>query len=161
VIVVSNSSPITNLAAVGQLAILHQLYETVFIPDAVYTELTTSDSAQPGGAEVQTLSWIQAKPVMDRALVTALQMDLDPGEAAAIALAVELKANLLLLDERRGRTVAARFGLRFVGLLGLLIEAKRKGCLAAVKPILEDLVMKAGFWVSQQLYTRVLEVAGE
>jgi predicted nucleic acid-binding protein len=161
VIVISNTSPITNLAAVGQLAILQRLYETVFIPDAVYTELITGDSAPPGGTEVQTLSWIETKTVTNQALVTALQMELDPGEAAAIALAVELKADLLLLDERRGRTVAARFGLRFVGLLGLLIEAKRTGCLAAVKPILEDLVMKAGFWVSQQLYTRVLEAAGE
>jgi predicted nucleic acid-binding protein len=161
VIVISNTSPITNLAAVDQLAILQQLYKTVLISDAVYTELTTGDGAQPGGTEVQTLPWIATKPVTNRALVSALQMELDPGEAEAIALAVELKADLLLLDERRGRTVATRLGLRFVGVLGVLIEAKRKGCLAAVKPILEDLVMKAGFWVSPQLYTRVLDAAGE
>jgi hypothetical protein len=161
VIVISNTSPITNLAAVGQLAILQQLYETVLIPDAVYAELTTGDSAQPGGTEVQTLPWIETKTVTNQTLVTALQMELDPGEAAAIALAVELKADVLLLDERRGRAVAARFGLRFVGLLGVLIEAKQKGCLAAVKPLLEALVTKAGFWVSQQLYARVLEAAGE
>jgi uncharacterized protein len=161
VIVISNTSPITNLAAVGQLSVLQQLYETVVIPEAVYAELTAGDGAQPGGAEVQTLQWIETKPVTDQTLVTALQMELDPGEAAAIALAVELKADLLLLDERRGRAVALRLGLRFVGLLGVLIEARQKGGIMAVKPILDDLVTKAGFWVSQQLYARVLQAAGE
>jgi predicted nucleic acid-binding protein len=68
VIVISNTSPITNLAAVGQLAILHQLYETVLIPDAVYAELTASDSAQPGGTDVQTLPWITTKTVTNQAL---------------------------------------------------------------------------------------------
>lgn len=90
-----------------------------------------------------------------------LELELDPGEAAAIALAIELKADLLLLDERRGRTVASRFGLRFVGLLGVLIEAKQQGYLGAVKPILDDLITRAGFWVSQPLYERVLQAAGE
>jgi predicted nucleic acid-binding protein len=161
VIVISNTSPIINLAAVGQLVILQQLYETVLIPDAVYSELTSGDGAQPGGTEVQTLPWIETKSVTNQALVTALQMELDPGEAAAIALAVELKADLLLLDERQGRAIAARFGLRFVGLLGVLIEAKHKGCIMAVKPILDDLVTKAGFWVSQPLYARMLQAAGE
>ena len=160
-IVVSNTSPITNLAAVGQLAVLQQLYETVLIPEAVYAELTASDGAHPGGAEVQTFQWIETKPVTDQTLVAALQMELDPGEAAAIALAVEVKADLLLLDERRGRAVAARLGLQFIGLLGVLIEAKQQGCITAVKSILDDLVTKAGFWVSQQLYARVLEAAGE
>jgi predicted nucleic acid-binding protein len=161
VIVVSNTSPITNLAAVGQLEVLRQLYDKVLIPQAVYGELTFGGAIQPGGREVQTLQWIEIRQVTDRVLVAALQVELDPGEAEAIALAVELKADLLLLDERRGRAVASRLGLRFVGLLGVLIEGKQKGCIPAVKPILDDLVMKAGFWVSQRLYARVVQAAGE
>ena len=86
---------------------------------------------------------------------------LDEGEAEAIALAKELATDLLLLDERRGRAIASCFGLRFIGLLGVPIEAKQRGCLLTVKPVLDDLVAKAGFWVSQQLYTRVLQAAGE
>jgi hypothetical protein len=161
VIVVSNTSPITNLAAVGQLEVLRQLYDKVLIPQAVYGELTFGGAVQPGGREVQTLQWIETRQVTDRVLVAALQVELDPGEAEAIALAVELKADLLLLDERRGRAVASRLGLRFVGLLGVLIEGKHKGYIPAVKPILDDLVMKAGFWVSQRLYARVVQAAGE
>ncbi len=160
-IVVSNTSPITNLAAVGQVEVLRQLYEKVLVPQAVYEELTFGGARQPGGMEAQTLQWIETRHVADRVLVAALQMELDPGEAEAVALAVELKADLLLLDERRGRVVASRLGLRFVGLLGVLIEAKQKGCIPAVKPVLEDLVVKAGFWVSQRLYARVLQAAGE
>ena len=160
-IVVSNTSPITNLAAVGQLAVLQQLYEKVVIPPAVYSELTGMGAGQPGALEVQTLGWIETRPVTDRVLVTALQMELDEGEAEAIALAVELKAGLVLLDERRGRAVASRLGLRFIGLLGVLIEAKQKGGIPAVKPVLDELVVRAGFWVSQRLYARVLRAAGE
>jgi len=65
------------------------------------------------------------------------------------------------LDERRGRAVASRLTLRFVGILGTLIEAKQRGLLSAVKPVLDDLVTKAGFWVSPQLYTRILQVSRE
>jgi len=160
-IVVSDTSPVTNLVAVGQLDLLRQLYDKVLIPQAVYREITYDDSRQPGATEVQTLEWIETRPVTDRMLVTALQMELDEGEAEAIALAKELAADLLLLDERRGRAVASRLGLRFIGLLGVLLEAKQRGCLPAVKPVLDELVAKAGFWVSPQLHARVLQAAGE
>ena len=160
-IVVSNTSPLTNLAAVGQLDLLRQLYGKVLIPQAVYGELTGSSGGQPGAVEVQTVEWIETRPVANHTLVTALQMELDTGEAEAIALAKELAADLLLLDERRGRAVALRLDLRFVGLLGVLIEAKQKDCILAIKPVLDDLVTKAGFWVSQPLYARVLQAAGE
>jgi predicted nucleic acid-binding protein len=161
VIVVSNTSPITNLAVIGQLDLLRQLYEKVVIPQAVSDELTSGSDGQPGAIDVQMLGWIETKPATDRALVTALLMELDEGEAEAIALAKEVAADLLLLDERRGRAVAARLDLRFVGLLGVLIEAKQKSCILAIKPVLDDLVTKAGFWVSQPLYARVLQAAGE
>jgi hypothetical protein len=160
-IVVSNASPITNLAAVRQLDLLRQLYETIFIPQAVYEELTNDGDQQPGAVEVRTLAWIETRAVQDRTLVIALQGELDKGEAEALALARELAVDLLLLDERRGRAVASRLGLHVVGLLGTLIEAKQKGLLAAVKPILDDPVTEACFWVSPQLYTRILQVAKE
>lgn len=160
-IVVSNTSPIINLAAVGQLDLLRQLYGKVIIPQAVYHEIAVLGTGQPGAMEVQTLGWIETKPVRNRTLAMALQAELDEGEAETIALALELQANLLLLDERRGRFVASRLGLKFIGLLGVLIEAKENDFISAVRPILDDLVTKAGFWVSQKLYTRVLQAAGE
>jgi predicted nucleic acid-binding protein len=161
VIVVSNTSPIINLAAVDQLDLLRQLYDKVIIPPAVYHEIAVLGAGQPGAMEVQTLGWIETKPVMNRTLAMALQVELDEGEAETIALALELQANLLLLDERRGRFVASQLGLKFIGLLGVLIEAKENDFISAVSPIMDDLVTKAGFWLSQKLYTRVLQAAGE
>ena len=143
-VVASNTSPIMNLAAVDQLVLLQQLYAKVIIPQAVYEELVIGGE-QPGSAEVQTFGWIETKSVTDQTLVTALLGELDKGESEAIALAKELQAERLLLDERRGRAVAFRFGLRVTGVLGVLIEAKRKGHLQIVKPVLDALVAEAGF----------------
>jgi len=99
--------------------------------------------------------------VADRNLVASLQLELDDGEAEAIALAVELKADLILLDERKGRVIAARLGLRFIGLLGMLVEAKHRSLISAVRPIMNDLIGKAGFWIGQELYDYILQVAEE
>jgi predicted nucleic acid-binding protein len=161
VIVVSDTSPLMNLAVVEHLRLLHQLYDTVLIPDAVWNELTSLSSQHAEVADVQTLSWLERYPGTTRAVVHALQAELDLGEAEAIALAVEKHADLLLMDERRGRQVAARMGLTSIGLLGILLEAKRREFLSEVKPILDDLIAKAGFWVSSQLYFRVLQAASE
>ena len=97
--VVSNTSPITNLAAVGQLNLLQQLYGSIIIPQAVYDEMASLGYIVPGTIEIQTLSWIQTQQVINRTLVTQLQTELDEGESEAIALAIELNANQLLLDE--------------------------------------------------------------
>lgn len=155
-IIVSDTSPLNNLAAVNQLHLLHQLYGIVFIPEAVYRELTDPPSPVAGATEVQTLDWIQTRAVSDRTLVEALSNELDIGEAEAIALAVETKAEQLLIDERRGRLVAARLNLRYIGILGILVEAKSQGLIAEVKPVLDALINNAGFWVAEPLYNSVL-----
>jgi predicted nucleic acid-binding protein len=90
-----------------------------------------------------------------------MEIELDRGEAEAIALAAELSADLLLLDERRARRIASRLGLRYIGVLGVLLDAKNRGDLTAVKPVLEALITQAGFWVSTDLYARVIEASGE
>jgi uncharacterized protein len=114
VIVVSDTSPINNLAAINQLQLLQQLYGTILIPEAVYRELTDPSFPVAGAAEVQTFDWIQILSVTDRTVVEALGNELDVGEAEAIALALalETKAELVLIDERRGRLVAGRLNLK-------------------------------------------------
>ncbi len=86
---------------------------------------------------------------------------MDAGEAEAIALAIEMQANLLLLDERRGRAIAKQLGLTVTGLLGILVVAKQQGHLVALKPVLHALITVAGFWIDERLYTWVLESVGE
>lgn len=160
-IVISNTSPIINLAVVGRLGLLRQLYGKVTIPRAVYDEIVLSGAGQPGAVEAQTADWIEMKVVSDLARAASLQLELDAGEAEAIALALELGPDLLLLDERKGRAVAAHFGIRCLGLLGILVEAKHRGLVPAVKPILDRLIQGAGFWISQALYDHVLQAVGE
>ena len=158
--VVSNTSPITNLAAVNQLNLLQQLYGTIVIPEAVYSELTGKDTV-PGTIEVQTLNWIVTRTVTNRNQVTELQQELDIGEAEAIELALELNADRLLLDERRGRKIASRFNIKFVGVLGILVIAKRQGLLQAVQSVLDELMSTMKFRVSEALYTQILQDVGE
>jgi predicted nucleic acid-binding protein len=161
VIIVSDTSPINNLAAINQLDLLRQLYSTVVIPEAVYRELTEPDFPVAGATEVQTFDWIQTRQVTNRTLVEALHNELDTGEAEAIALALELEAQQVLIDERLGRIVAARLNLRYTGILGILVEAKSQGLIPVVKPLLDALINQAGFWIAEPLYNRVLQLADE
>ncbi len=96
VIIVSDTSPINNLAAINHLHLLHQLYGMVLIPEAVYRELADPNFPVAGAIEVQTFDWIQTRAVRDRTLVEALSNELDIGEAEAIALAVKSQADQIL-----------------------------------------------------------------
>jgi len=164
VIVVSDTSPITNLAAINQLNLLQQLYSHLIIPKAVYNEMVKVDQLVPGAVEVQTLRWIQTQAVADSQQIVAIQLsqeNIDIGEAEAIVLALELKAHLLLMDERRGRTVATSYGLNVTGLLGVLLQAKRNSIIPAVKPVMDQLIEQVDFRVSSHLYATILLSADE
>jgi hypothetical protein len=161
VIVVSNTSPISNLAMVGQLTILQEIYSKVIIPTAVYNELTDEGAGDVVATAVQTSIWIETQPVANLTLVTSLQSKVNEGEAEAIALAIELKADELLIDERLGRREATRLGVPITGVLGVLLIAKQRGLIAAVKPVMDELIAQAVFRVSSQLYADILQAAGE
>ncbi|MGK7905318.1 MAG: DUF3368 domain-containing protein [Hormoscilla sp.] len=118
----------------------------------------------PGAVEVQTLPWIQMQGVVDSQrvrLIQETQANIDLGEAEAIVLAIDINADILLMDERRGRAVAISYGLNVTGLLGILLQAKRNGIILAVKPLMDRLIEEADFRVSSQLYANILQLAGE
>lgn len=162
-IVVSDTSAITNLAAINQLRLLPLLYQRVIIPEAVYRELVGIEPPVPGSAEVQTADWLEVKLIANREVVERLQREvrLDPGESEAIALALELGADLLLIDERRGRAEADRLGIKITGLLGILVEAKQKNLIVAVKPLMDALIATSDFRVSSALYDQILNIVNE
>lgn len=160
-IVVSDASPIISLSDAGHLHLLGDLYGKVHIPEAVFREVIGPSRRFPDGAATRGVPWIASLAIRDLALVKELDGPLDRGEAEAIALAVECGADLLLMDERRGRETAKRLGLNVTGVLGALVEAKSKGLLPAIRPVLEDLLTKAGFRLSRELYKHALRSVGE
>lgn len=160
-IIVSNTSPLTNLAAIEQFHLLQELYQHIFIPEPVWSELNANGTQWPGSQQTRQATWIERMSVVNRSLVTALRRDLDQGEAEAIALALELHADLLLIDEREGRRIAEQLGLRVTGVVGLLIEAKTQAKLSRVKPLLDQLRHDAGFYISERVYSLALHLAQE
>ena len=162
-IVISDTSVITNLVAIHHLCLLQQFYDLILIPEAVYRELADIDPPVPGPVEVQTLDWLEVLSLRDRTIADQLQnqFQLDPGESEAIALALEINADLLLIDERRGRAEATRLGLRLTGLLGMLVEAKQRSLIPSVKPLMDALIDTSEFRVSQPLYEQILQMVDE
>ncbi len=159
--IVSNSSALINLARIGRLDILQQLYVEVTIPRAVWHEVVVEGAGRLGADTVKDATWIKTIAVTNKELVRALQQELDAGEAEAIALAQEIGAELLLMDDHLGRQTAHHLGLRYTGLIGVLIEAKKKGLLNSVKPQIDKLREVAGFRISEELYLHVLQDEGE
>jgi len=160
-IVVSDTSPLTNLAAIGKFQLLQALYGEIHIPNAVWNELHFEGKKWPGAREVEQSSWIHRHTVHDERLVQELLQELDYGEAEGITLALELKADLVLMDEQLGRHAAQARGLKVVGAIGVLIAAKSAGAIELLRPHLDALRNEAGFYIGDSLYGSVLKAAGE
>ncbi len=103
----------------------------------------------------------RATLVQTEPLIRTLQRDLDRGEAETLVLALELNADLVLMDEREGRRAAQRLGFKVLGVVGMLIEAKRRTLIQNVRPLLDSLREDAGFYLSDAIYHRVLASVGE
>ena len=154
-IVVCNTSPLTSLAAIGRFELLRELYAHISIASGVWDELNAGEHAWPGSHEVATASWVTQHSVQNESLVTALRRDLDRGEAETIALALELDADLILLDEKPARQYARSLQLNVAGVLGVLLDAKAHNLLETIQPALDDLRQLGGFYVSDALYAKI------
>ena len=152
-IVVSDTSPITALLSVGQVDLLHSLYGNVVIPPAVDAELRAYHAELP--------DFIQVMPVQTNALLIRLERELDQGEAEAIVLAKTIQADLLLMDEMLGRRAAQKEHLPVIGLMGVLLLAKKKGHISSLGSLIDRLESEAGFYLSRSVKERVLCAAGE
>ena len=124
---VSNTSPISNLACIGRLDLLRVQFGEIWIPPAVEDELLqipmatvrdTIDVARQDG-------WLTVRPATEASLIRLLTVDLHQGEAEAIALAVEIKTDRLLIDEKEGRAMARQLGLQVTGVIGVLLRGKK------------------------------------
>lgn len=155
---VSNTSPIMNLAIIGEFSLLRDQFGEVLIPEAVLEELRVEGNL-PGSQSVRDAikaGWIRIEEMKQDPLVRAMQRDLDKGEAEAIALAMQVNAEWVLMDERDGRKAAKSMKLKVVGVLGNLLKAQREGRLRSLKQAMDRLREKAGFYVRADLYSAII-----
>ena len=148
-ITVCNSSCLIVLEGIGQLDLLQQLLGTITIPDAVVAEY---GNPLPG--------WFAVESVQNPATVKSLQLQLGPGESEAIALAGELSAVRVILDDKKARRIARQLNLPVTGTVALLIQAKQRGLIANLSDVLNQLTA-AGFFLSDSLVEAALRQVGE
>ena len=148
--VVSNASPLIALEQIGQLELLHSLFAEILIPDQVAAETVAS---------VQPRSWIRQQS-LSSPLQVPPRPTLGPGEREAICLAVEVRARAILLDDDPARKLAVQLGLPVIGTAGVLVLAKERQLIPAVRPCLDALIENR-FFLSRALYDLILNRVGE
>lgn len=151
--VISNSSPLIFLSAIGMLDLLKSEFGEIIVPEAVYDEVTSKELK--GSNEVKHADWIKVQTIKNIDVFSFLPM-LDRGEENAIVLAIEQDADLVLLDDLAGRRAAMMKGLNVMGTLGFLKAMHRKGMIKNFKDVLDSL-QKHGFWMNADLYRRMLD----
>ncbi|WP_240703259.1 DUF3368 domain-containing protein [Thermococcus indicus] len=157
---VSNSTPLIHLAKIGRLELLREFFGEVLIPKAVYRECVLEGKGSRDAELIENADWIKVVEINDETLKKSLMLELDEGESEAIVLAIESKAELLLIDDYDGREVARALGLKVTGTIGVLLRAKFQGRIQNIKGELERL-KETGFWLSEGLYKRILEEVGD
>ena len=160
-IVVTDTSVLINLCRVGHGGLLKKLFGEVVIPPEVAAEFAQLAASVPRFGGLTMPDGIRQQTPASILTAVRAAAGLDPGEAAALSLAVEIHADAILVDERRGHEVARQLGLRTIGVLGILLRAKAAGIVPAVKPIMEALQRDANFWISESVRRQVLRLAGE
>jgi uncharacterized protein len=159
-VVVSDTSPIRALAHLDLLELLQILFGDIYLPPAVAHELKEPDSDFPS-IEVERFNFLQIRAPVDVSSVIRFREELDPGESEALALAIEIRADAILMDEAEGRSVALREGLVPIGVLGILLRAKRRGRIISIAPLLDRLQSELNFFISTALRDQVLRDALE
>ena len=160
-IVISDTSVISNLHLIGHFDLLEKLFHSVIIPQKVKDELLALQRLGVDVTPIVNATFLSVQTPENQALVQRLLSEIDEGEAQAIVLAMELRAELLLIDELKGRAIAEQQGLHITGLLGILLRAKKQGYFMQISPILERLKSEAGFYLSDKLLAQILKLAGE
>jgi hypothetical protein len=162
-VAVSDTSPISNLSMTGRLDLLRSQFSQVLIPEAVRTELERMPNPEAKASIENALrdGWLLCRAVGNWQVAAALGNVLDTGEAEAIALATEIQAGVLLIDEKEGRGFARQAGLLVGGVLGVLIRAKTMGEIASVRAEIDALRNRAGFFVASSLEASILRSVGE
>ncbi|MFB6165560.1 MAG: DUF3368 domain-containing protein [Haloarculaceae archaeon] len=157
--VVSDTSPLLNLALIGRLDLLRTQFSDVTAPRRVWNELTEGEAGLEALRELRADDFLRIVEVERSDLFVEVFHELDLGETAAICYAVEHGADLVLLDERDGRRVARRHDLEVTGVIGVLLRGAKTDAVDLEQEL--DALREAGFWISDDLYARALSEVDE
>ena len=160
-IVLSDTSPISALTRIGHLHLLEQLFQEVIIPQKVFDELMELSKFHVDTSPIVNASWLKIIAPTQSPFLLHLLTILDEGEANAIALAIELKSELLIIDEYEGRKIATQLKLQITGVGGILVRAKLRNFVPEVKPLLDKILSDANFYLSKKVYNEILKQANE
>ncbi len=147
--VIADASCFILLDKIDSLSLLQNLFKTI---------TTSPEIAKEFGKPLP--EWVQIKAVQDKNFQSALFLQVDAGEASAIALAAENQPSLLIIDDLKGRKLAQRLNLTITGTLGLILTAKKEGVLPRIKPIF-DKIQATNFRIAPSLLQNILQEAGE
>jgi len=159
-LVVSDTSPVRALFHLGLVGLLPDLFGRVLVPPGVAQELR-DPPATFQAIHIEALPGFEVVEPMDKGRIAQLHMFLDRGESEAIALAIEVGADGILMDESDGRAAAKKLGIATIGVVGLLVRAKAESRIAAVLPLLDRLRDQARFFVSPALREQARQLSGE
>lgn len=161
---VCDSSPLIHLAAIKRLYLLRHYYNSITITPAVWREVVDQGGDREGAKEIKNAraeGWITVASPNNTELIKALLKDLHEGEAESIALAIELSAAIIILDETEARRRAEQHGLLVIGIIGILLQAKADKKIRSMRSELERLQKSGNFWISKSLHQTILTAAGE
>jgi uncharacterized protein len=155
--VIADAGPLIALSKVLDFSVLRDIFGQVWLTNTVLAECTARPDRPEGTMILAAVEagWLQVRP--DTPLSQG--WDLGPGEASAIAAALDLGAGVLM-DDRAGRKVALDLGLRVIGALGVLVRGKQLGRLASIRPLAEQLVA-SGYFLSETVIAEAMTAAGE
>ena len=163
-VVVCDSSTLIHLARIGRLSLLTDFHSKIIVVPAVWKEVVDEGQSRPGSSEIRDAresGWIEVTMPHNGPLVQLLLRELHKGESETIALAVELHADLIFLDESDARRVAKVYGLNLSGVIGILIRARLAGKVTSLRNELDNLRNDGGFWIGDDVYNRALNAVGE
>jgi predicted nucleic acid-binding protein len=161
IVVVSDTSCISNLIVIEELDLLGKVYEKIVIPEKVNLEILAIEEFGVDVSDYLSAKWITISSPDKTHIDLVSTYRLDEGETHAIALGLQIHADVMLMDELDGRRVANHLGLETTGLLGVVAKAKKLGVVHSAKVIFDRLINEAGFRVSKSLYNKVLKELGE
>ncbi|WP_262174654.1 DUF3368 domain-containing protein [Haloarcula laminariae] len=156
-LVVSDTSPLLNLALIEQLDLLESQFSSITVPEQVWDELAAGEGVLDALRELRESEFLSVVEVEQSNLFTEILHELDRGETAAICYAIDHDADLILLDEKDGRQVARRHDLTMTGVIGILLRGATTGQIELEDEL--DSLREAGFWISDDLYSKVLSQA--